>query len=86
MFTSATLSAIAAWLAKEGIGLLLGALSKLAIDAINTYQANQALKNAGAAETASKVNAETVETKDAMDQVRRPTSDAVADSLRNGTF
>ncbi|WP_036010791.1 hypothetical protein [Bradyrhizobium yuanmingense] len=79
-------TAIAAWLAKEGVGLLLGALAKLLLDAWSGYRADQALKQAGAAETAAKVNAETVETIDAMDQVRRPSDDAVADSLRSRQF
>ncbi|MCA1381311.1 hypothetical protein [Bradyrhizobium sp. BRP23] len=79
-------TAIAAWLAKEGVGLLLGALAKLLLDLWNDHQAGRALKQAGAAETAAKVNAETVETQDAMDQVSRPSDDAVADSLRTGKF
>ncbi len=83
MFTG---SAVTAWLAKEGVGLLLGALAKLVLDGWNSYQANQALKKAGAAEVAAKVNAETVETIDAMDAVSRPSNDAVADSLRSRQF
>lgn len=79
-------TAIAAWLAKEGAGLLLGALAKLLLDGWNNCQANQALKKAGATEVAAKVNAGTVETIDAMDEVRRPSDDAVADSLRTGKF
>lgn len=43
-------------------------------------------RQAGRDETASKVNAETVETKDAMDNVARPSDDAVADGLRTGKF
>lgn len=79
-------TAIAAWFAKEGAGLLLGALAKLLLDGWNSYQSSQALKQAGSAGTAAKVNAETVETKDAMDEVARPSDDAVADSLRTGKF
>lgn len=79
-------TAVTAWLAKEGVGLLLGALAKLLLDAWSGYRADQALKQAGRAETAAKVNAETVETKDAMDDVSRPSGDAVADSLRTGKF
>ncbi|MDA9499270.1 hypothetical protein [Bradyrhizobium sp. CCBAU 11357] len=81
-----TTSALTAWLAKEGAGLLLGALAKFLLDLWNDYQADQALKQAGAAEVAAKVNAETVETIDAMDDVRRPSDDAVADSLRSHQF
>ncbi|WBL75588.1 hypothetical protein I3J27_21380 [Bradyrhizobium xenonodulans] len=79
-------SAVTAWLASKGVGLLLGALAKLLLDGWNSYQSNQALKQAGNAEVAAKVNAETVETQDAMDQVSRPSDDAVADSLRSGRF
>lgn len=79
-------TAIAAWFAKEGVGLLLGALAKLLLDLWNDHQAGKALKQAGSAETAAKVNAETVETIDAMDAVGRPADDAVADSLRTGKF
>ncbi|OYU91884.1 MAG: hypothetical protein CFE29_03270 [Bradyrhizobiaceae bacterium PARB1] len=80
------MSVIAAWLAKEGVGLLLGALAKLILDGWNSYQANQALRQAGAAEAINKINVETVETKDAMEAVSRPSDDAVADSLRSGKF
>jgi len=41
------LSALAAWFAKEGAGLVLGALGKLALDAWKSYQGNQALKDLG---------------------------------------
>lgn len=74
------------WLASQGVGLVLGALAKLALDAWNSYQANNALREAGAAKAANKINVETVETKNAMDDVARPSDDAVADSLRTGKF
>lgn len=80
------LSAISAWLTKEGIGLLLGALGKLALDAMSEYRAGKALREAGALQTANKVNVETMETQDAMDAVARPSDDAVADSLRTAKF
>lgn len=41
------LTAIGTWLAKEGVGLLLGALSKLALDAWNSYQSRKALEDLG---------------------------------------
>lgn len=81
-----TTSAVTAWLAKEGAAVLLGALAKVLLDLWNDHQADQALKHAGAAETAAKVNAETVETIDAMDTVSRPSDDGVADSLRSHQF
>lgn len=80
------MSAITAWLAKEGVGLVLGALAKLALDALGEYRASKALREAGALQTANKVNLETLETVDAMENVPRPSDDAVADSLRSGKF
>lgn len=80
------LSAIAAWFASQGVGLVLGALAKLLLDGWNSYQANNALREAGAAQTANKINVETVETQDAMGNVPRPSDDAVADSLRSKRF
>lgn len=41
------LTALAGWFAKEGVGLVLGALAKLALDGWNSYQANKALKDLG---------------------------------------
>lgn len=80
------LSALAAWFAQQGVGLVLGALAKLALDAFNSYQANQAQRRAGQLEAANKVNVETVEIQDAVESVPRPSDDAVADSLRTGKF
>ncbi len=55
------LTIITGWLAKEGVGLVLGALAKMALDAWQSYQANQALRQAGAAETANKINQESAD-------------------------
>lgn len=41
------LSAITAWFAKEGAGLVLGALAKIALDAWNSYQDNKAHRDLG---------------------------------------
>jgi hypothetical protein len=79
-------TAFAAWFAKEGVGLLLGAIAKLILDGWNEYRSDQALKQAGAAEVSAKTNAETVEIQDEMAGVARPSDDAVADSLRSGKF
>jgi hypothetical protein len=43
-------------------------------------------KQAGRDEVTSKVNAKTLETKDAMDSVARPSDESVSDSLRTGKF
>lgn len=77
---------LSGWLAKEGVGLLLGALGKLLLGAWQSWQANQAQRRLGAAEAANEVNVKTLETKDAMENVPRPSDDAVADSLRSGKF
>lgn len=41
------LTAIGTWFAKEGVGLLLGALSKLALDAWDSYQSKKSLQDLG---------------------------------------
>lgn len=41
------LSAIGAWFAKEGIGFVVGALAKLALDGWNSWQANRAQQDLG---------------------------------------
>lgn len=43
-------------------------------------------RQAGRDEVTAKTNAATVETKDAMDGVARPSDDAVIDSLQSGKF
>lgn len=43
-------------------------------------------REAGRNEVKAAVNAETLETKDAMDSVARPTDDAVSERLRTGRF
>ena len=41
---------LSTWLAKEGVALLLGALSKLALDAFNSWKADKTLRDLGRAE------------------------------------
>lgn len=79
-------SAITAWLMKEGVGIILGALGKLLLDYVNERRADAAFKEAGRLETANEVNRQTVEIQDAVESVPRPSDDAVAERLRNGTF
>jgi hypothetical protein len=43
-------------------------------------------RQAGRDEVRAEVNSKTLETKNAMDSVARPTDDAVDDSLRTGKF
>jgi hypothetical protein len=43
-------------------------------------------RQAGRDEVRAEVNAKTLETKNAMDSVVRPTDDAVSDSMRSGKF
>ncbi|MGY3278106.1 hypothetical protein [Bradyrhizobium sp. S3.7.6] len=63
------------------IAALAGLLSKLI-----TMTQSERDRQAGRDEVKAKVNAETAETTDAMDQVQRPNDDAVADSLQRGDF
>lgn len=81
-----SLTTIGAWLASPFVGFFVKALidwlsSRRAQD---TAEANA--KNIGKLEVANKINAEAVETKNAMDSVARPSDDDVADSLRSGKF
>lgn len=80
------MTALLAWLAKEGVGLLLGALGKLALDAFKTHQANTAMRQLGAAQAANEANVKTLEIQDAVESVPRPSDDAVADRLRSRQF
>jgi hypothetical protein len=68
----------------------LGAVLKFASDALGNYlsqrQADANAKEVGQLQAANKINAQTMETQDAMDGVARPSDDAVADSLRTGKF
>ena len=80
------LSAIGTWFASQGVGLILGAIAKLILDGWSEYRSDKALREAGAAGTAAKVNAETLETKNAMDDVARPSDDDVARSMQSGKF
>jgi 3-mercaptopyruvate sulfurtransferase SseA len=79
-------TAIVAWLSS----FVGGVVVKLAIDGLTAWQAQQQsvqnAKDAGAAQTSAKVNQATVETQDEMDNVARPSDDAVADSMRRGQF
>jgi hypothetical protein len=81
-----TLSTIAAWLSSFAGGVVV----KLVIDGFSTWlnqrQADSNAKEVGQLQAANKINAKTVETKDAMDGIARPSDDAVADSLRSGKF
>lgn len=79
-------AAILSWLAEQGLGLLLGAAFGFARDAMADRRNAEAQRDAGAAEAANKVNVETVETKDAMANVPRPSNDVVADRLQRGEF
>lgn len=45
------LATISAWLASQGASLVLGALTKLALDAWNSYQANKSQRDLAAAQS-----------------------------------
>jgi hypothetical protein len=80
------LSAFLAWLASSGASLLLGFAAQVIREQFADHRSAAAQREAGASQTTAKVNAETVETQDAMANVPRPAGDAVADSLRTGKF
>lgn len=80
------LAALGTWFASQGVGLVLGALAKLLLDGFNSWQSNQAQRQAGANETAARTSAATVETQDAMDEIPRPSDTSITDSLRSGKF
>jgi hypothetical protein len=81
-----SLSTIGAWLASP----IVGFFAKMLIDWLTARRAQdlaaENAKNLGRLETANKINVETLQTKNAMDEVPRPSDDAVADSLRSGKF
>lgn len=81
-----TLGTIGAWLASP----IVGFFAKMLIDWLSSRRAQDTAeanaKKVGRLEVENKVNAETLETKDAMDGVARPTDDNVSDSLRTGKF
>lgn len=81
-----TVATIGAWLASP----IVGFFAKMLIDWLSSRRAQDTAernaKQVGRLEVGNKVNAETLETKDAMDGVARPTDDAVSDSLRTGKF
>jgi hypothetical protein len=83
MFSATT---IGAWLASP----IVGFLAKVLIDWLMARRAQDTAtdnaKDVGRLEIESKVNAETLETKNAMDEIPRPSDTAVADSLRSGKF
>lgn len=77
----AMLSAFLTWLASSGASLLLGFAAQVIREQLADRRSAAAQRGAGASQTAARVNAETVETQDAMAHVARPSDDAVADSL-----
>lgn len=78
MFTSAIINAV--------LEALFNAFGTFLNDLFSRNRADENARDLGAARTANKVNVETLETKNAMDEVSRPSDDAVADSLRTGKF
>lgn len=81
-----SLTTIGAWLASPFVGFFV----KMLIDWLSARRAQDTaetnVKQVGRLEVANKINAETVETKNAVDSVTRPSDDDVADSLRTGKF
>lgn len=81
-----SLTTIGAWLASPFVGFFV----KVLIDWLSSRRAqdiaDRNAKTIGQLEVANKVNAETTETKNAMDGVDRPSDDDVSRSLRSGQF
>lgn len=80
------MSVFLSWLAKEGAGLLLGALCKLFLDAWNTYQANQSQRNSAVAEVTTKINKESADAEKRANEVlvNRPDIDDALDKWSRG--
>lgn len=75
-------SAIAAWLAKEGAGLLLGALAKFALDAWNSYRGDQALRDLGRAEAQVEQGKGTIAAQQAELQAQADAPRSADDAIR----
>lgn len=76
------LSAIAAWFAKEGAGLVLGALAKLLLDAWQSYRDDQALKDLGRAQAESEQGRGTIAAQQAELQAQADAPRSVNDAIR----
>lgn len=75
-------SAIAAWFAKEGVGLLLGALAKLALDAWNSYRGDQALRDLGRVEAEAEQGRATIAAQEAELQAQADAPQSADDAIR----
>lgn len=60
------LSAALAWLASKGVGIVVGAVMKMLLDAWNSYQSNQAHRDAGRAEAEHAQAAEALVVQEAL--------------------
>ncbi|MFZ5737203.1 MAG: hypothetical protein ACOY6K_10015 [Pseudomonadota bacterium] len=82
------LAAIAAWFASEGVGLVLGALAKLALDAFAAWRADQTTRAAGRADATSTINRESADAERRANEVsvNRPDLGAVLAGMERGDF
>jgi hypothetical protein len=78
MFTSAIIKVV--------LEAFLNAFGSFLNDFFGRKRADQNAQELGQARVSNRVNVETLEIKNAMDDVARPSDDAVADSLRTGKF
>jgi hypothetical protein len=80
------MSVLVAWLAKEGAGLLLGALAKILLDLWSDHQANQALRKSAVAETVATINKETADAERRANEVavNRPDVSTVVAGMERG--
>lgn len=81
-----SLSAIGTWIASYGAGIVAKLLVDLLSSWLSSRQSDANAKEVGKLQTANKVNVKTLETKNAMDEVSRPSDSSVADSMRTGRF
>jgi hypothetical protein len=76
------MSAVAAWFAKEGVGLLLGALAKFALDAWNSYRGDQALRELGRAQAEAEQGRATIAAQEAELQAQADAPRSSDDAIR----
>lgn len=76
------LSAITAWFAKEGAGLVLGALSKFALDAWNSYRGEKALRELGRVQAEAEQGRATIAAQEAELQAQADAPRSADEAIR----
>ncbi|MDA9511154.1 hypothetical protein XI09_42190 [Bradyrhizobium sp. CCBAU 11386] len=75
-------SAIAAWFAEKGAGLLLGALAKLALDAWQSYRDDQARQDLGRAQAEAEQGRGTIAAQQAELQAQADAPHSADEAIR----